>query len=89
MPIATLIPTAMPRTKKQPALPENWNYEETLSQIESITHQLETGELPLSEVFDQFTEAVEALQQCDQFLRSKQQQASLLIETLVDENEDS
>jgi len=70
--------------------PDGWNYEQTLSQIEAITHQLETGELPLAEVFEQFSEAVSALQQCDRFLQEKQAQASLLIETLVDANpEDS
>lgn len=69
-------------------LPENWSYEDTLAQIEDITEQLETGELPLAEVFEQFADAVSALQQCDQFLQSKQQQASLLIETLIGEDDD-
>lgn len=77
----------MPRPKKTPPLPEDWNYEATLRRIEVITTQLETGELPLAEVFDQFSEAVVALQQCDQFLQQKQQQASLLIEMLVDDEE--
>lgn len=77
----------MPRAKKAPALPDDWSYEDTLSQIESITTQLETGELPLADVFEQFAEAVGSLQQCDQFLQSKQKQASLLIETLVGEDE--
>ena len=67
--------------------PDDWSYEQTLSRIESITHQLETGELPLAEVFSQFSEAVTALQQCDRFLQEKQSQASLLIETLVGEDE--
>ncbi len=73
----------MPKAKKTPKLPEDWSYEDTLARIENITGQLETGELPLADVFEQFAEAVSALQQCDQFLLSKQQQASLLIETLV------
>ncbi len=76
----------MPRAKKTPALPNDWSYEDTLCRIEAITSQLETGELPLADVFDQFAEAVGALQQCDQFLKAKQAQAHLLIETLVDEN---
>ncbi len=80
------------KSSKTPApsektLPDNWSYEDTLSQIEDITEQLETGELPLAEVFEQFVDAVSALQQCDQFLQSKQQQASLLIETLVGEDD--
>ena len=75
----------MPRAKKTPTLPDDWSYEDTLCRIEAITSQLETGDLPLAEVFDQFAEAVGALQQCDQFLKAKQEQAHLLIETLVDE----
>ena len=77
----------MPRSKKTPNLPENWSYEETLIRIDAITRQLETGELPLADVFDQFSEAVSALQQCDNFLQAKQKQAALLIETLVGEDE--
>mgnify|MGYP001794821594 CR=1 FL=1 len=77
----------MPRTKKPAPLPEAWNYEQTLSRIETITHQLETGELPLAEVFEQFSEAVGALQQCDRFLQEKQAQASLMVETLVGDEE--
>ncbi|MEM9151771.1 MAG: exodeoxyribonuclease VII small subunit [Cyanobacteria bacterium P01_F01_bin.3] len=69
--------------KKMPPLPKDWSYEATLEQIETITQQLETGELPLADVFEQFSEAVTALQQCDRFLQEKQKQASLLIETLV------
>ena len=77
----------MPRTSKKQSLPDDWSYEDTLGQIEVITHQLETGELPLAEVFEQFSAAVTALQQCDTFLQDKQKQASLLIETLVGEDE--
>ncbi len=77
----------MPRTKKPQPLPDDWNYEDTLIRIESITQHLESGNLPLAEVFDQFAEAVGALQQCDRFLQEKQTQASLLIETLVGEED--
>ncbi len=77
----------MPRAKKTPALPANWNYEATLNRIEAITAQLETGELPLETVFEQFSEAIMALQQCDQFLQSKQQNAEMLIELLAGEED--
>ncbi|NJM96593.1 MAG: exodeoxyribonuclease VII small subunit [Phormidesmis sp. RL_2_1] len=79
----------MPRTKKSPKLPDDWNYESTLDRIETITNQLENGDLPLAEVCQQFSEAISAMQQCDQFLQAKQQEASLLIETLVGDNEDA
>ena len=67
------------------ALPPNWSYEATVEQIEAIVSQLETGELPLANVFDRFTTAVEQLQQCEAFLAEKRQQVDLLIEVLDDE----
>lgn len=76
----------MPRRKATPP-PDDWNYEDTLIRIEALTQQLESGDLPLAEVFDQFAEAVDALRQCDRFLQDKQKQASLLIETLVGEDD--
>ena len=77
----------MPKKTKKQSLPTEWSYEETIHQIETLTTQLETGELPLAEVFEKFSEAVNALQQCDQFLQEKQTQATLLVETLVGEAE--
>lgn len=78
----------MPNKKKVTALPKDWSYEETLARIEEITDQLETGDMPLAEVFEQFEEAVSSLKQCDRFLQTKQKEAALLIETLV-EGEDA
>ncbi|MEL6157902.1 MAG: exodeoxyribonuclease VII small subunit [Cyanobacteria bacterium J06554_11] len=72
---------------KNSELPDDWSYEDTLTRIDAITRQLETGEMPLADVFDQFAEAVTALQQCDRFLQSKQKQATLMIETLIGEDE--
>lgn len=74
----------MPKAKKASTLPENWNYEDTMTRIEEITTQLETGDMPLATIFEQFSEAVAALKQCDRFLQEKQKEATLLIETLVD-----
>ena len=79
----------MPRSKKVPALPKDWSYEDTLARIEDITAQLETGDMPLADVFEQFAEAVGSLKQCDQFLQDKQKEATLLIETLVDGDEEA
>lgn len=67
-------------------LPANWRYEETVAEIEAIIDQIEQG-LPLAEVFDQFSTAVEQLRQCEGFLNHQQQQVDLLIETLLDEPE--
>ncbi|NEP15623.1 MAG: exodeoxyribonuclease VII small subunit [Leptolyngbya sp. SIO4C1] len=64
---------------------DSWTYEAAISEVEAIVTQLETGELPLAEVFERFTQAVQQLKQCDTFLKDKQTQAKLLLETLSDE----
>ncbi|HEY9698478.1 MAG TPA: exodeoxyribonuclease VII small subunit [Trichocoleus sp.] len=64
-----------------------WNYEQTVAEIEGIIYRIERGELELAEVFAQFAIAVEHLRHCENFLTRQQQQVDLLIETLVDETE--
>ncbi len=65
----------------------NWSYEETVKQVETIMARIESGELELAEVFDQFAVAVRYLSQCETFLTQRQQQVDLLIETLTDDAE--
>jgi exodeoxyribonuclease VII small subunit len=62
-----------------------WNYEMTVRQVETIITQLESGELELEEVFAQFSVAVEQLNRCEAFLKQRQQQMDLMIETLTDD----
>jgi exodeoxyribonuclease VII small subunit len=69
-------------------LPPDWHYERTVAEVETIIRRIERGELELAEVFEQFSQAVEYLNQCEQFLNQHQQQADLLIETLLDREED-
>lgn len=69
------------------SLPETWNYEATVTEVESIIKQIESGELELAEVFEQFTTAVGYLHQCETFLTQRQQQMDLLIETLAPESD--
>ncbi|HEY9738987.1 MAG TPA: exodeoxyribonuclease VII small subunit [Coleofasciculaceae cyanobacterium] len=69
------------------SLPEAWNYEATVTQVETIIAQIEAGELPLAEVFEQFAVAVKYLNQCETFLTQRQQQMDVLIEELVDESD--
>lgn len=64
---------------------EGWNYEAAVAEVETIIARIEAGELELEEVFDQFTAAVDYLRQCETFLRSRQQQVALVIETLKDD----
>ncbi|MBD2346236.1 exodeoxyribonuclease VII small subunit [Anabaena subtropica] len=63
----------------------DWNYEAKVAEIEAIISRIESGELELEAVFDQFAHAVEYLRQCETFLHQRQQQVDLLIETLSDE----
>lgn len=73
----------VPTSKNKGVTPEpDWNYEATVAQIEAIVERVESGELELAEVFDQFTTAVEYLRQCESFLSQRQQQVNLLLETL-------
>ncbi|MDY7013134.1 MAG: exodeoxyribonuclease VII small subunit [Cyanobacteriota bacterium] len=65
--------------------PPTWNYEATVAEIEATIEQLESGELPLEEVFEQFAIAVERLKQCDRFLARGSQHIELAIETLNEE----
>jgi exodeoxyribonuclease VII small subunit len=58
-----------------------------VQQVEAIVARIESGELELEAVFDQFSAAVGYLRQCELFLQRRQRQADLLIETLQDEGE--
>ncbi len=66
---------------------ESWNYEETVARVEGILTRIESGELELADVFEEFSAAVEYLRQCESFLAERQRQVDLLIETLMDESE--
>lgn len=63
----------------------NWSYEETVAEVEAIISRLEMGELELADVFEQFSQAVDRLHQCEAFLNHQQQQMDLLVETLLDD----
>jgi exodeoxyribonuclease VII small subunit len=85
----TLEPTPMEDDRRRPPRtnPASWNYEATVKQIESAIARIESGELELAQVFDEFAAAVDRLRQCETFLSERQQQIDLLIETLSDEPE--
>lgn len=74
-----------PEIKALSDIPEDWNYEETVATIEAIITQIETGELAIADVFEQFETAINQLQQCETFLNYHQQKVDLLIETLNDD----
>jgi exodeoxyribonuclease VII small subunit len=70
-------------TKRTPKT-DDWNYETTVSQIETTLNQIESGDLDLADVFEQFTTAIAQLKECEAFLGDRQQQVDLLIETLTE-----
>ncbi|MDA0672347.1 MAG: exodeoxyribonuclease VII small subunit [Cyanobacteria bacterium] len=63
----------------------DWSYEAAVANIEDTVARLEQGDLPLATIFATFEAAVTELRRCETFLQAKQQQADLLIETLMDE----
>ena len=65
----------------------DWNYEETVDRIEAIIDRVESGELPLEAVFEQFAVAVECLQECEGFLARGKDRMDLAIELLAAEPE--
>ncbi|MDZ8222404.1 MULTISPECIES: exodeoxyribonuclease VII small subunit [unclassified Nostoc] len=75
----------MVKRKSASSSEEVWNYEAKVAEIEGIIARIESGELELEAVFEQFASAVEYLRQCESFLQQRQQQVELLIETLSDE----
>ncbi len=71
-------------TKRTPKPTDDWNYETTVSQIETTLNQIEGGAMDLADVFEQFTTAIAQLKECEAFLGDRQQQVDLLIETLTE-----
>ncbi len=63
-------------------MPEAWDYEQAVAQIEAIIAQIESGSLSLTEVFAQFEVATTNLARCDAFLKEHRTQADLRIEQL-------
>ena len=67
----------------------NWKYETAVNELEAIINQIESGNLPLEELFNQFEIAVEHLHCCENFLLQGKEKMGLLIETLNSEIENS
>ena len=66
---------------------EAWNYEITVAKVEAIVNKIESGEMELASVFEEFNAAIEYLRQCENFLAQKRQQMNLVIHTLAEETE--
>ena len=65
--------------------PDNsWHYETAIRDIEITIRRIESGELDLEDVVEQFQAASQTLQTCRTFLQQKQAQVDLVIEQLSD-----
>ncbi|MEM9214635.1 MAG: exodeoxyribonuclease VII small subunit [Cyanobacteria bacterium P01_F01_bin.150] len=64
---------------------KEWKYESAVETVEDIIKNIESGDMELAAIFDQFAIAVEHLQACETFLKHHRQQVDLLVETLTDE----
>lgn len=64
---------------------EPLNYEATVAAVETAIAQIETGELPLEEVFARFETAVAQLRDCEEFLQRGRDRMTLAVETLAEE----
>ena len=65
--------------------PDDWRYEAAVETVESIIKNIESGDMELAAIFDQFAIAVDHLHACETFLKQHRQQVDLLVETLSDE----
>lgn len=82
-------PVENARTDSTPAISDQeidpWQYESAVETVEGIIHNIESGDMELAAIFDQFAIAVEQLQACETFLKHHRQQVDLLVETLTDD----
>lgn len=60
------------------------DYENKVAEIEAAIAQIETGELPLERVFEQFEAAIAQLKDCEDFLQRGKDRMVLAIEILED-----
>lgn len=65
-------------------LPPDFDYEATVEQVEAIITAIDSGTLPLEDVFEQFRVGVEQLRYCELFLTQGKEQMELVVETLED-----
>ena len=90
----TLLPMAKKKKKtdtestKSQELSENdpLNFEESLSEVESIVSQLESGSLGLSESLEQYETGIRQLKRCHELLDAAEQRVSVLAGFDVDGN---
>jgi len=64
---------------------ETWDYETTVNRVESAIAAIESGQLSLAEVFEQFSVAAEDLKHCEAFLDRGRHLRNLWVESLEED----
>lgn len=54
-------------------------FEENLTKLEDIVKNLESGETPLDEAIDKFTEAMKLVEVCDKKLKNAEEQITKIV----------
>lgn len=55
------------------------NYEESIAKLEDIVTQLEEGEIPLETSMDLFTEGINLVKICNQYLEQAEEKIKILV----------
>ncbi|NLT94553.1 MAG: exodeoxyribonuclease VII small subunit [Clostridia bacterium] len=55
------------------------NYEESVNKLEEIIRQLEEGELPLEQSIQLFTEGMDLVKTCNQYLEQAEEKIKILV----------
>ncbi|MBQ3511558.1 MAG: exodeoxyribonuclease VII small subunit [Bacilli bacterium] len=58
---------------------EELSFEENLEKLESIVKKLESGEVPLDNAIDEFTEAMRLAKECDEKLKNAEEAITKLV----------
>lgn len=65
----------MPAKKEEKEL----SFEESLEKLETIVKKLESGEVPLDNAIEEFTEAMKLAKQCDEKLKNAEEAITKLV----------
>jgi exodeoxyribonuclease VII small subunit len=66
--------------KKPTGKKESFNFEASMTELEDIVDQIESGELSLEEAMLQFEKGVVLTRQCQQALQAAEQKVKILLE---------
>ena len=58
---------------------EELSFEENLEKLENIVKKLESGEVPLDNAIDEFTEAMRLAKECDEKLKNAEEAITKLV----------